>query len=38
MIGETTSSTPLEDLEGRRAEALAMGGRSASSATTPRVA
>ena len=26
MIGETTSSTPLEDLERRRAEALAMGG------------
>ena len=26
MIGETTSSTPLEELERRRAEALAMGG------------
>src|SRR5688572_763236 len=26
MIDETTSSTPLEDLERRRAEALAMGG------------
>src|SRR5690349_6943537 len=26
MIGETTGATPLEDLERRRAEALAMGG------------